>query len=264
MRPLPPQRDFDDRPAEGPMLALSVPFIPASGEYSSNNRRSGSCPTSRAYPWLLVLSTLVAALFCLLYMTKPVIVPSPAMIAPAMPLHEQNPGDKSATPPAAAPSLLPGSDSLPGENAVAAAGPVASDPREARAMPPASAAFEETNLRIQHILTADTPDGMLDRIVLDVPVLYQSRALRWTPAEVTQARELLMRLMDYQDQSRALRAEGLALLDAWNSLVGRSIPAGELRADSPSLPSNQEDAAAAPRPADFISSDSIQIQSPGK
>jgi hypothetical protein len=240
------------------MLALSVPFIPASGEYSSHNRRSGSCATSRAYPWLLVLSTLVAALFCLLYMTKPVIVPPPAMIAPAMTGAAPAAEGKSAEP-AIAP-LLPG-NSLPGEQTVE---PVASDPREARVAPPASAAFEETNLRIQHILTADTPAGTLDRIVLDVPVLYQSRGLRWTPAEVEQARDLLVRLMDYQDQSRALRAEGLVLLDAWNSLVERSIPAGELRADSPSLPSNQQDAAAAPRPADFISSESIQIQSPGK
>ncbi|HSP41514.1 MAG TPA: hypothetical protein VLO11_01465 [Luteolibacter sp.] len=264
MRPLPPQRDFDDRPVETPMLALSVPFIPASGQYSSNNRRAGSCATSRAYPWLLVFSTLVAALFCLLYMTKPVIVPSPAMIAPGTPLQAQaRAADKPATPYAATPTLLPG-ESLPGEDTAAAADPVASDPREALATPPASAAFEETNLRIQHILTAGTPDGTLDRIVLDVPVLYESRGLRWTPAEVEQARELLVRLMDYQDKSRALRAEGLTLLDAWNSLVERSIPAGELRADSPSLPSNQEDAATAPRPADFISSDSIQIQSLGK
>ena len=81
MRPLPPHRDFDDRPGEGPTLALSVPLIPSGGEYSSANRRAGTCSTSRAYPWLLVLSTLVAGLFCLLYMTKPVILPPPPAIA---------------------------------------------------------------------------------------------------------------------------------------------------------------------------------------
>ena len=262
MRPIPPQRDFGDRPGDMPALALSVPLIPVGGEFSSANRRANSCSTSRAYPWLLVFSTMVAGLFCLLYMTKPVIVPAPAMIAAGAASQVSEPVIAEKTPPAAA-SLLPSRDSLPGEN-TAPASPVASDPREAQVAPPANATFEETNLRIQHILTADSPGGAQDRIVLDVPVLYQSRQLRWTPAEVAQARELLERLMDYQEQSRALRAEGVALLDAWNSLIERSIPAGELRADSPSLPSNQQDAAAAPRPADFISSDTIKIQAPGK
>jgi len=264
MKPIPPPRDFGERPGDVPAHSLTIPLIPAAGEYSAANRRSNACAVSRAYPWLLVLSTLVAAAFCLLYMTKPVIVPAPAMIAagtaPQAMAAAEAPGKAAAR----QASLLPSRDSLPGEKPEPPAQPLASDPREAYLTPPVTSAFEETNLRIQHILTAETPGGGLDRIVLDVPVLYQSRNLRWTQAEVEQARILLIRLMDYQDQSRALRAEGIALLDAWNNLVDRSIPGAALRADSPSLPSNQEDAASAPRPADFISTDSIKIKAPGK
>ncbi len=121
-------------------------------------------------------------------------------------------------------------------------------------------AFEETNLRVQHVLTAETPGGQLARIDIDVPVLYQSRNLRWTAAEVPDARALLIRLADYQEKSRTLRGEGVALLDSWNRLVGRSIPAGDLRADSSTLPVNQLDAAGAPRPAGLNTIESIQIQ----
>ena len=99
---------------------------------------------------------------------------------------------------------------------------------------------------------------------LDVPVLYQSRNLRWTPTEVTHARELLARLMDYQEKSNRLRDEGSALLQAWNSLLDKSLPAADLRADSPSLPANQETATNPTRPASLITTESIQIKPAGK
>jgi hypothetical protein len=54
------------------------------------------------------------------------------------------------------------------------------------------------------------------------------------------------------------------LLNDWNRLIEKSLPATELRADSPSLPANQQDAADAPRPAGLISTDSIQIRPAGK
>ena len=95
-------------------------------------------------------------------------------------------------------------------------------------------------------------------------MLYQSRNLRWTPAEVAEARELLIRLADYQEKSRTLRLEGAELLDSWNRLIERSIPATDLRADSPTLPTNQQDAADAPRPAGLDTTELIQIQPAGK
>jgi hypothetical protein len=261
MKPLPAPKSTAGLPSDGGMPTLPSPLVTPAGEYSASNRRAASaCGAQRAYPWLLFFSTAVAALFCLLYITKPVYIPAPAMIAPATPMKPTTaempkPSPAPATTPSA--SLLPARDSLPGE---ADSKPLASDPRKASAAPPVVSNFEETNLRIQHVLSAEAPGGQIDRIILDVPVLYQSRNLRWTPDEVTAARELLIRLMDYQDKCRSLRAEGIGLLDAWNHLIERSIPATQVRADSPTLPANQQDATDAPRPAGLMSTESIQIQ----
>src|SRR5690349_2083509 len=50
----------------GPLHHSTVP--------SQNRRANGSCPVQRAYPWLLIASTALAAVFCGLYLNKPVIV----------------------------------------------------------------------------------------------------------------------------------------------------------------------------------------------
>ena len=171
--------------------------------------------------------------------------------------------DKSIVPRIATPAphsdILPDGNRLPGEKK-----PTPASHRQKSSQPPAGNAFEETNLRIQHILTAEAPGGNLARIDIEVPVLYQSRNLRWTASEVAEARALLVRLADYQEKSQQLRAEGIELLDSWNRLVEHSIPSGELRADSPTLPINQQDAADAPRPAGLNTTESIQIQPAGK
>lgn len=263
MNPLPSQRHSTGKPDGGGMPSLPTTLPSSSGDYSSANRRaSPACATHRAYPWLLFASTAVAAMFCLLYITKPVIIPSPAMIAPG-PVGKSTAGSKlspnpvpETTPASSTPGLAPSRDTLPGETQ--------SDTPSALPGPPSVSAFEETNLRVQHVLTAEAPGGHLDRIVLDVPVLYRSRELRWTPDEVTKARQLLIQLMDYQEKCRALRTEGSDLLTAWNKLIEQSLPATELRADSPSLPANQLDAADSPRPAGLISTESIQIRPTGK
>ena len=260
MKPLPAQRTASGKPTGEAIPSLPAALAPSSGPYSTANRRATNGATaSNVYPLLLLMSTAVAGLFCLLYITKPVIVREPAMAAPATPAKPAPPSPATAQPA----DLMPRRDALPGENQ-ATVKPVPSDPRGALADAPVSSFFEETNLRIQHVLTAEAPGGHRDRIVLDVPVLYQSRQLRWTPDEVARARDLLVRLMDYQEKSRTLRAEGIGLLDAWNSLIEKSIPAAELRADSPTLPANQQDAADAPRPAGLITTDSIQLQPAGK
>jgi len=74
----------------------------------------------------------------------------------------------------------------------------------------------------------------------------------------------MLRLMDYQEKSLQLRSEGADLMNSWNQLIGDSIPAPDLRADSPSLPTNQEDSSDAPLPASLITTESIQIQPAGK
>jgi hypothetical protein len=254
-------------PASGKPASETIPSLPVAlatpaGEYSKANRRAGTCPVQRAYPWLLASSTAVAALFCLMYITKPVIIAASDATRQTVPSQALAMADN----PAKTPSLMPSADRLPGETSPAANAvkPTATDPRRALPGSAAASAFEETNMRIQHILTAEAPGGHLDRIDIDVPVLYQSRSLLWTPTEVAEARALLLRLMDYQEKSQALRAEGVELLGAWNHLIESSIPSADLRADSPSLPANQEDAADSPRPAGLITTESIQLQPSGK
>ena len=261
MNPLPSNRHPAGKPDGGGMPSLPTALSPSSGDYSASNRRSSpACPAQRAYPWLLFASTSVAALFCLLYITKPVIIPAPAMISPATAGSSSSPAPLPvATESTATKSLIPSRSSLPGETP-----PATSDQLNTLPGPPSVSAFEETNLRVQHVLTAEAPGGHLDRIVLDVPVLYRSRELRWTADEVAEARRLLAHLMDYQEKCRALRAEGTDLLGVWNRLIEQSLPATELRADSPSLPANQLDAADNPRPAGLISTESIQIRPAGK
>lgn len=262
MNPLPSQPHSTGKPDGGGKPSLPTMLASSTGDYSAANRHpTPACSSQRAYPWLLFASTAVAALFCLLYITKPVIITAPAMIDPR-PAEKSIVRSSASTPPPAAsegsttPNLIPSRDALPGENP--------SNSRSTLPGPPSVSAFEETNLRVQHVLTAEAPGGHLDRIILDVPVLYRSRELRWTSDEVTKARKLLVQLMDYQEKCRALRSEGSDLVSAWNKLIEQSLPATELRADSPSLPANQQDAADRPRPAGLISTESIQIRPSGK
>jgi len=265
MKPLPAQLSSISQNGGTAMPVLPSVLAPiAAGSYSKSNRRAATSTSQKLYPWLLCASTGLAALFCVMYITKPVIVaPANADTPAPTGVSMENP---AAAKPATAPhnSLMPSSNQLPGEKGAAPANsrPLAANPRQAPSAP--NAASEETNLRIQHILTAEAPGGSLARIDIEVPVLYQSRNLRWTSSEVAEARTLLVRLSDYQEKSRMLRAEGIQLLDSWNQLVERSIPSGELRADSPTLPINQQDAADAPRPAGLNTTESIQIQPAGK
>jgi len=273
MNPL-PKDDHPKAPTkEGAMPALPTLLAPSpAGSYSSANRRVATCGAQKLYPVLLCASTVVAGAFCLLYITKPVILAAsnPTAIPPISknyPLISESPQTTGTTAEATSPTLLPSPHRLPGESHSESAEVPPAAP-DARSLPSRTTLskndFEETNLRIQHILTAESPGGSLARIDIEVPVLYQSRNLRWTAEEVDQARALLARLQDYQEKSSLLRSEGAGLLTAWNHLIERSIPSSDLRADSPTLPVNQQDAADSPRSGSFSTSDSIKIQPTGK
>ena len=263
MKPLPAQKSVVGKSGEKPMPSIPTTLAGTTLLYSTANRRATACPVQRVYPWLLFTSTAIAGVFCLMYITKPVVLgasgnfesqPQSALLAKSVEISAAKPD-----------SLLPDQHRLPGEKtSVPATTPRPAGSAAEVPQPSATAEFEQTNLRVQHILTADTPDGHVANIDIDVPVLYQSRNLRWTPAEVAQARQLLIQLSDYQDKTRQLRAEGVTLLASWNQLVEKSIPAGVVRADSPSLPSNQQDAADAPRPAGLDTNEAIRIQPTGK
>jgi hypothetical protein len=234
-----------------------------------------ACQTpTRAYPWLLFASTAIAAVFCFMYISKPMLTIAPAanpIAASPRPLTtsatstaaaDQPALTKPANPAPPHTSMLPNTERLPGDAHAPLASKTPPPPTPHKTSPgaPVTPTFEETNLRIQHILTAQTPGGDISRLVLNVPVLYQTRNLAWTEREVAEARELLKRLANYQENSRAIRDEGNQILAAWNQLVALSIPTSILRADSPSLPANQHAADSTQQPAGLDTAESIQIQ----
>jgi len=232
MKPIPSEEKAKDSLRQIPGIPLNTSPAP----YSKANRRSASCSVQRVYPWLLFASTAIAATFCLAYITKPVILanPSPGISEPGQKQVASSGNSKSAMLPG---KILPDPDRLPGDSGFPSAEPAGSK------QPAASlkSDFEETNIRVQHVLDAESPNGEVDRIIVDIPVLYRSRNLRWTQQEAAEARQLLELLSIHQEKTRALRDEGAVLLDSWNRLMGSSIPTDALRADSPSLPANQFD-----------------------
>lgn len=217
--------------SENPPVPEPIAATAKSG--TKTNRRLPESGPHIIQSALLLCSTALAAILCYLYITKPIVE------------FHTNP-TRSVTTPAPKPPPHTPTTSNPTTKA------------------PTHAGLEETNLRIQHILSAENADGHSDRIELTVPVLYRSRHLLWSDKEVDTAKTLMERLIRYQEQSRALREEGHELLTAWNQLVNRSLPSEALRADSPSLPSNQQNANDSPRPSGWTSTELIQIQGPEK
>ena len=273
MNPIPTSAQPSPMPDERQALPFSSP-LPSSPGSRPNASHLPSQRVSVIYPLLLFTSTAVAAAFCFLYISKPFIMPTlpPLAIKAAAPVPVAQitvappvapPVATAAQPPAA---LLPDADHLPGDSIAAKppSRPEQASPRQAIPGGTTATAFEETNLRIQHVLTAETPGGDVSRIVLDVPVLYQTGTLAWSRADVAEARQLLKSLTTYQDQTRALRDEGTRLLAAWNRLVERAIPTPMLRADSPALPENQRADEDNPQPAAFDTAKSIQLQPTAK
>lgn len=251
MKPIP----SEEKAAEIP----GIPLNPSPAAYSKTNRRSVTSPLQAAYPWLLFASTAVAATFCLAYITKPVILTGPP---PASPPAELKEAASSGQPVQAMthekimpdPSRLPGEDGRPSAESAEGRAPAASQNSD----------FEETNIRVQHVLDAESENGEIDRIIVDVPVLYRSRNLRWTQEEAGEARKLLEQLTAHQEKTRALRDEGSALLNSWNRLMGSSIPSDSLRADSPSLPANQFDPLAQDGAAGEETIETIRLNKPEK
>ncbi len=256
--PLPPQAaPIEDR---APARPFSSPLPGAASLHRQVNHRTAQTPV--IYPLLLLTSTALAAAFCFLYISKPLLAPPlPPIIKAAAPAPAAAPVAAVAAPA----SLLPDAKHLPGDApAVPTRQPESASLRRALPGGSTATAFEETNLRIQHVLTAEAPGGDVSRIVLDVPVLYQTGMLTWSPSEVAESRKLLKSLTDYQEKTRALRDEGAVLLAAWNRLVERSIPTPVLRADSPALSANQSASDGDPRPKALDTTESIQLQPAGK
>ncbi len=210
-------------------LDMSLALSPRPHPYSYANRRTVSPKIQRLYPLLLLASTAVAAIFCFAYITKPVVVNNSSI-----------PETIGISNPSIAPPVKPVVKTESPSNNLPGLKPKEQPPITKQALPsaPLTSGFEETNIRMQHILDAESASGDIHRIVIDVPALYKSRNLRWSQDDATQARVLLRRLEDYQEKSRALREEGSLILADWNKLMDASAPNQILRADSPSLSSN--------------------------
>lgn len=253
MKPIPTEEDVKDNSRQIP----GIPLNPSLATYSTANRRLTNCSVQMVYPWLLFASTAIAATFCLAYITKPVILadPSPTSASPVLKdvATSGQPGSSLAQK-----KILPNPNRLPGDKG-------RPSPENAVGKPPAASQksdFEETNIRVQHVLDAESPNGEIDRIIVDVPVLYRSRNLRWTQQDAAEARRLLDRLSIHQEKTRALRDEGTTLLDSWNRLMKTSIPSEALRADSPSLPANQFDPLAPDGAAAAETIENIKLSTP--
>ena len=96
MRPLPTSTQIAPVAAKpAPVVATpqTLELGPITGSPSAGtNRRAPAATAQRAYPWLLVTSTLLSATFFTLYLTKPVIAAGvPATAALASPLDPTPP-----------------------------------------------------------------------------------------------------------------------------------------------------------------------------
>lgn len=189
--------------------------------------------------------------------------PEESGAAPATELTQPGTGSVTSANEGTPSQLIPSDDGLPGMSPSQgrnAHGNVQSSPQADPRLLAAGdgSGWENTNARVQHILSADTGDGELSKIVLNVPVLYETRTMRWTLTDVEKARDILTRLMVYENNLSKLKQEGKVLLADWNRLLEKTVPASSLRADSPSLPYNHSNRSAGDNIQD--SGSSIKIE----
>lgn len=190
-------------------------------------------PLDKAYPWLLGGSLVLSAILCWMYVNKPVVIREGGESAGQTSPHNESDaaGDKV--------SLVPSSKDLPGNaGKKSVSSPALAKTRAGAALSTYAPGWESTNLKVQHILSVDTGSTELEKIVLNVPVLYETRTMRWDQDDIAKAREIMKRLMLYERNLNKLRNEGRGILKDWNLLLGETAPTMALRADSPTLPYN--------------------------
>lgn len=197
------------------------------------------------YKYLLTFSTLSAVFFCWLYVTKPTIVS--AIPSGSIDSAEQEPDSavsQSTTPSAPEKNSFAklSSGGLPGDTPANSELSQTSAAEKGSNIPlPKSQSteglvdFEETNHRIQHVITAQS-NALSERIIIQVPVIYKTRGLRFGPEQANEAQRVLRALKIYQSQINKLHQDGKNIQLAWDSLLMSAQPVAALRADSPSLP----------------------------
>ncbi|MFC5049945.1 hypothetical protein ACFPK9_04900 [Rubritalea spongiae] len=189
------------------------------------------------YKFLLILSTLSAVFFCYLYVTKP---SETIIVSGDTAIDEESVDEVTEAPTELVNSFEAlASNSLPGESAPATQ-TSSTDSLDGIPLPetPSTAdklGWEETNDRVQHVVTAEFGSES-QRVLIEVPVIYQTRGLRLGPDQASEAQRVLRALKIYQQQIEKLHQDGKNIQAAWNSLLLSAQPIEALRADSPSLP----------------------------
>lgn len=197
------------------------------------------------YKYLLTFSTLSAVFFCWLYVTKPTIVTASKVESEDSSATLSNSSDtteKVQPDPALNSFAKLNNTGLPGDTSnsetlspISAATKGSNIPLPQSDSTKSLVGFEETNDRVQHVITAQS-NSSSERIILEVPVIYKTRGLRFGPEQANEAQRVLRALKIYQSQIKKLHQDGKNIQVAWDSLLMSAQPVEALRADSPSLP----------------------------
>ena len=197
------------------------------------------------YKYLLAFSTLSAVFFCWLYVTKPTVISATEAESKQNTItRSETSGSAEKTPSTATLDSFTNlsSSGLPGETAnsksltsISAANRGSNIPLAMSDSTKDLLGFEETNDRVQHVITAQS-NSSSERIILEVPVIYKTRGLRFGPEQANEAQRVLRALKIYQSQIKKLHQDGKNIQLAWDSLLMSAQPIASLRADSPSLP----------------------------
>lgn len=207
----------------------------------STTSNTPNSEVSLTYKFLLAFSTLSAIFFCWLYVTKPTTVVaepnSPVLPESESPSLDEKASSEPSSFAALTQTSLPGDDS-PRPTQVDASNNGVAIPLAQSISTASEIGWEETNDRIQHVLEAQDANAS-ERLILQVPVIYQTRGLRFGPTEAKEAARILRALKIYRGQIAKLHKDGKNIQQAWDSLLLAAQPIRSLRADSPSLPASQ-------------------------
>ena len=196
------------------------------------------------YKYLLTFSTLSAVFFCWLYVTKPTSAvgsngndaEDAAVGLADTPAGESSQAATENSFASLANAGLPGdTNDSPAQAQMSAANKASNIPPPLSDSTESLVGFEETNDRVQHVITAQS-HNQSERIILEVPVIYKTRGLRFGPQQTSEAQRVLRALKIYQSQINKLHQDGKNIQLAWDSLLMSAQPVASLRADSPSLP----------------------------
>lgn len=192
---------------------------------SEKNEQANSL--EKLYPGLLVASLLLAASFCFLYLTKPVVEISAINSSkePVVAIESETTKSEQLLPWPDEEPLLPS----PVESSVLRSSPASLAEQVGN---------ESTHLKMQQVLLVEGPEQLREKIEVEQKVGYPTRLLRWDQETIRRARLLKQEIARHLNDVRIVKENGKHLMTEWESLVLESMPTEVLRADSPSLPRN--------------------------